>query len=200
MVLALIFLVAAFLVFFDMVQPAYGDLQTLKGKQLSMENFLQNEQTEVNQAKQLISQYQGESQAQQNLALAMPSGPSVAGALAQIYGIAQNNNIALQNIGFSPPTVRLQAQPAAQTGGASAQATLGQIVKPMGSITIQTTGAGSYENLKSFLSQLETNIRVFDVTSLSLQPVVVVATGKGAAASQDLFTYNFTVATYYQLP
>jgi hypothetical protein len=45
---------------------------------------------------------------------------------------------------------------------------------------------------------LETNIRIFDLKGLSLQPALVGAAGKGA--SQNLFTYTMAVAVYYQTP
>ena len=200
MLLALFFLVAAFLILFDLIQPTYGDLQTKKGTQLSEQTFLTNEQQVVNQAKNLISQYESESQAQNNLVLAMPSGPNVASALAQIYGIATNNGVTVSNISLGPPTVSLQSQ--AQAAGTQGALTPGQILKPMGMFSIQLTAVGSYESLKNFLAQLETNIRVFDLTGFSLQGAAAPApSGKAAAAAtSDLFSYNFSINTYYQLP
>lgn len=204
MLLALLFLVAAFLIFFDLIQPTYGDLQTKKGKQLSSENFLRDEQHVIDQAKKLIAQYQTESQAQDNLALAMPSGPSVANALAQVYGIAQNNNLTVQSIALSPPMIQLQNQSQGQASagarGAPTSFSGSQIIKPMGTLSLQVTALGSYESFKNFASQLEANIRLFDLTGLSLQPVGAVATGKGSSAASNFFTYNITVVTYYQLP
>ncbi len=199
MLIALAFLVAALFTFFDFIQPTYGHLQTKKGTELSSENFLSNEQQIVGQAKTLISQYENEGAVQDSLALAMPSGPNIASALAQVYGIALNNNVAIQSVGITSPMVELQNQ--AQQAGASAGLPAGQGTKQMGTFSLQIAAAGSYENFKSFLSQLEMNIRIFDLTALSIQPPQSgVLNGKGSAASSDLFTYNFTVATYYELP
>jgi len=44
---------------------------------------------------------------------------------------------------------------------------------------------------------LETNIRIFDVTAISLQPAALAAT-KTQAANSDMFNYTITVVTYYQ--
>ncbi len=200
MLLALFFLVAAFLILFELIQPTYGDLQTKKGMQLSDQSFLTNEQQVVNQAKTLISQYESESQAQNNLGLAMPTGPNVASALAQVYGVATNNGVTISAISLGPPTISLQSQ--AQAAGAGGSLTPNQILKPMGTFSIQLTATGSYESMKNFLAQLETNLRIFDLTSLSLQGAATPSTnGKGAAAATpDLFTYSFSIGTYYQLP
>ena len=196
MLLSVALLAGALLVYFDLIQPVYGDLQTKKGKQLSSQDFLISEQTVVSQAKKLISQYDSASQAQGSLGLAMPSGPDIAGALAQIYGIAQNNAFTVKSINISPPVIRPQsAQPSGGGAGAGSQ-----LVKPMGSIMFQLSAIGSYENLKNFVSQLEANIRIFDLTSLSIQSAApAAATGK-VNTNQDLFTYSLTAITYYQLP
>ena len=187
MIIFLVFLVAAFLVFFDLIQPTYGDLQDKKAAQASSANLLSAQQQSITQAKKMISQYANESQAEGNLALAMPTGPDLSAALAELYGTAQNNNITIQSVGIVAPTVKL-------TASSTGQATL---VKPMGTFPIQVAALGSYENLKNFLSQIETNIRIFDLTALSVQPAPGTA---GHASAADFFTYNFTVTTYYQTP
>ncbi len=196
MLIALLFLAAALFVFFDLVQPTYGVLQEKKGTEASTQILLANEQKMIGQAKNLISEYQNASQAQSDLALAMPSGPSVANALAQVYGIAAANNVSVQSIAVAPPAVQL---PAAAAGGTTASSS--RVTKPMGSLSIQFAAVGSYESLKSFLAALETNLRIFDVAAFSLQPSAPAApTAKGAGNTQDLFTYNITVVTYYQIP
>lgn len=196
MILALALLIASLLAFFDLIQPTYADLQTKKGTELASKNFLATEQRTVDQAKDLLAQFQTESQAQDNLSLAMPSGPNVAGALAQLYGIAQNNSVAIQSVNVSPTNLQLQSQAAK----AVAQGAV-NVVKPLGTISFQVTAAGNYGSIKNFLSQIEANIRIFDVTVLSIQPSGnAPVTAKGISATPDLFTYNITVVTYYQLP
>lgn len=202
MLLSLLFLAAAFLIFFDLIQPAYGDLQAKKGKQTSAQAFLVQEGQTIAQAKKLIDQYANATAASDNLSLSMPSGQNLAGALAQIYGIAQNNGVAIQSIGVSPPVIAAtQPQQArGQAQAAAAPLTPSQIVRPTGAISFQIAAAGSYEGLKAFLAGIETNIRVFDLTNLSIQSALVTPGGKAGAATADFFTYNITVVTYYQLP
>ena len=117
----------------------------------------------------------------------MPSGEDVAGALTQIEGIAENNGIVITSIAVSPPAVQVK------TG-----ATQSTTMKPLGSFTFNVTASGSYESFKNFLSELETNIRIFDVKTISLQPSARAAVAGKAAPSPDMFTYAITVATYYQ--
>lgn len=187
--LSLLFVVAALLVLFDLVEPAYGDLMAMKGELATGQGFLSQEQSIITKTQNLISQYQSDSTAKNNLALAMPSGPDVSGALAQIYGLATANNLVVQNITVSAPSVQAAA---ARTGAP----TLAEIVKPQGSITFQFSAVGSYENMKSFLAGLESNIRIFDIKTLSLQPGT---SGVKGLTGTDVFTYSVAVTTYYQL-
>lgn len=198
MIVFLVFILAAFLVFFDLLQPTYTDLQNKKGTEASSENFLASEQQAVAQAKKLIGQYESESQAESNLALAMPTGPDVAAALAEIYGIAQDSGVTVQNVQVGAPTVQLANQ--AQSGNVTSSAGQVQIVKPLGTFPLQVIALGSYENVKNFLSQLETNIRIFDLTMLSMQPTPGAIPGVKTATASDFFTYNLTITTYYQTP
>jgi len=146
--LALLFLVAAFVLFFELIEPAYGNLQMLKGQELSDQQFLSSEQQLVTSAKNLLTAYQSEGQAQANLALAMPSGPDVSGALAQVYGIAIANGISVSSIGISTPVVQLPP-PGAMSG--STPLTASQIVAPIGTISFQVSATGSYEDLTELL-------------------------------------------------
>jgi Tfp pilus assembly protein PilO len=192
--LGLTFIVVALLVLFDFIEPTYGDLENAKAQEQSDQAFLVSGQTLINQAKTILATYQSDTTAEQDLALAMPSGPNVAGAIAQIYGIAANNGITIQSLGITPPTI--QTPPTLSNN----LLTSGQIVKPVGNYSFQIGATGSYESLKSFLLQLQSNVRIFDVTSFSLQAANTASNGKAAVGNQDLFTYSITVATYYQLP
>jgi Tfp pilus assembly protein PilO len=182
--LALLFAIVALVVLLELVEPAYASFQTLKGELAGEQAFLATETQAVAQAQTLVNQYQGQSQSAQTAALAVPTGEDLAGALAQIYGLAANNGIVIQTVGISAPT--LQAQSAASSST--------DLVQPLGTLTFQLSAIGSYESLKSFLSGLATNVRIFDVQSLSISP------GAGTpGTSGDIFNYSITVATYYQI-
>ena len=196
------FIVVAFIVFFDLLQPAYANLETAKSQELSQDNFISNEQQIVSQVKSLISSYASQSAGQQSVGMALPSGENLAGALAQIYGLASADNIAVKNIGIAVQAPQPQAATAPSSavassgGGQIAQAAAGgSIVKGVGIINLQITAEGSYEGFKSFLHGLETNIRIFDMKSFSIQQSSLAF---GKAVNPDNFIYNIGVATYYQ--
>ena len=92
--LAFLFIVAAFVCFFDLVQPEYQNVEALRSQQLGEAAYLTSQTTLVKQAQTVLNTYQN-AQGTTNIGLAMPSGEDVAGALAQIQGIATNNGITI---------------------------------------------------------------------------------------------------------
>lgn len=194
-IIAALIIVAALVVYFEFIIPAYTTLQSIKGQEESEATLYSNEQQVVSKVQSLLATYQNDASSSQAVAMALPVGPDVSGALAQIYGIATNANVTIQGAQISIQAVQTNAAPAAATVGAVAAS--GSIVKPVGTVSFQVTGSGSYESFKSFLQGLETNIRIFDVTAISLQPATIAAT-KTQAANPDMFNYTITVVTYYQ--
>jgi Tfp pilus assembly protein PilO len=192
--LAFLFVLAAFISFFDLVQPTYNDMTALRSKQLGEENYIQSQTALVKQVQTILTTYETEAQGAGNVGLAMPSGEDVAGALAQIQGIAANNGIAIGNIAVTPPAIQINAA----TGIAAASSSSG-LLKPLGSFNFKLTASGSYESFKNFLSEIETNIRIFNVEAVSLQPIAAAPSASGKAVlSNDMFNYIVTIATYYQ--
>jgi len=193
-------LIAALVVYFEFVVPAYTDLQAVKGQVQSEQALYANENQVATKVKSLLASYQSDAASSQAVAMALPVGPNVAGALAQVYGIAANTGITLQGTGISVQAVQATTPPPSSDASSSALADVaaaGSIVKPIGSVSLQVTGSGTYENLKNFLNGLATNIRIFDVTAISIQPGPTAA-GKAQVGTQDMFNYTITVVTYYQ--
>lgn len=196
--IALLLLVAALVVFFDLIEPEYTTVQSLRGQAESIQIQLANEQNIVKQVQGIVSTYQSQSAQVQEVNLAMPIGQDSSEALAQIYGIAANSGLSIQNLAISA-----QASSAGGAGTAGAVASgaarsAGAVIKPKGSLSFQITAVGNYEALKTFLKGLENNIRVFDVTGIGINPVATINGPSSAGTTQDLFTYTITVVAYYQ--
>lgn len=183
-VLALVFVVAAFVIFFEFIQPAYGDALALRGEERSRSLFLENQRKVIDEVKNLVSAYEGEKDLERVVSAVIPLDPELGEAIAQLNGLAIINKIAPQSFSVTASVIENVAPPAV---GGEAPATL---IKPIGTLHLQTRLVGSYGDFKAFLRNLESNIRLFDVKVLTLQPA-----GK---PDQDLYAYDLTVATYYQ--
>lgn len=192
-VLAILILVGAVVVFFELVQPEYTTLMTLKGKQASEQDLLTSQKKLVTQAQSVLATYQSQASSTQAVNLAMPMGQNSATAIAQIYGLATNSALSIQGISISLQN----ASQSTQTNSNSS--TTSSLLRAKGSVTFQISASGSYEALKTFLQGLEANVRVFDVTGLSVHPVnAVTSNGVSQASTQDLYTYSITAVAYYQ--
>jgi Tfp pilus assembly protein PilO len=186
MMVALLFIVGAFIFYFDFISPAYQDMEALKGKLVSEQNLLAQESTMVKQVQKNINSYNNATQAQSLISQFLPSTQDISGAVTQIYGIAGINNMSIQSISISPASI---IPPTVSNSSSSVN------IKSFGSITFSFSVSGSYESIKSFIYDIETNMRIFDIKSLSISPV---QSAQGSSAPKDLFTCNLSIQTYYQ--
>ncbi len=197
--LALLLLVLAAIGFFEFVKPAYANLMALKGKAVAEATLLANEQQLAAKAQSVLTAYEAQSSSTQAVDLALPVGPDSADAIAQLYGVASASGLQVANVGIAVSAAprNTVASTAYITNGTST--TAAAVIKPYGTITFQLSATGSYEALKTFLQGLEQNVRVFDVTALSIHPVATLTTsGATLLGTQDLYTYSITATAYYQ--
>jgi len=184
-IVSLLLLVGAFVVFVNYVQPAYTDVSDTNARILSEEAFL-NEQTNIiKKVEEATGSYEQGIDARKQIALALPAAPEIASAIHQLGGIAQINNLIPHSFAVTLPTAASQGARAADDLQKKFSTD-----RPVSSVTIRMELAGSYEDFKRFLGNVETNIRIFDVKAISFQPV-----GK---PTQNLYSYTLTVAAYYQ--
>jgi Tfp pilus assembly protein PilO len=190
--IAIFFVIIAIIILFDWIEPEYSNMMTIKAQLLGEQAFLSSEQQTATQVKNLVSSYETQSQsaAATNIALAIPPSQDLAGALAQIYGLAQASGLTVSGVGISAPSV----------SGSQITSSSTATIQPLNRISFQVSAAGSYEALKNFVSSLETNVRIFDLKSFSMNSISSASSGgrSGNANSQDFFSYSFSVATYYQ--
>jgi Tfp pilus assembly protein PilO len=207
MIIGLLFLVGALLIYFYLIQGEYESSQNLKAKLNSKQDFLDKEKNTVLQVQKLIDSYK-QSQNQQNpqagISLALPTSQDVAGATAQLSGLAQQSASNLQSITVSILPAQVAKSAAAKKGVATEGNFQDTLQKPLGTISFALKLTGGYESIKSFISLLETNLRIFDLRSFTITPVAVkesVSPLRGETTpGASIFTYEVGVNTYYQNP
>jgi Tfp pilus assembly protein PilO len=173
---AFVMIIGALVVFFNLIQPAYRESQETKGQILSKEIALKNEQNAATQVQNLIDQYRGDQSPQIAVSNALPPANDQSQVVYQLQALAGMNRLAVQSISASQPG----AKPLSKTS----------LVKPVGVISAQIRVAGSYANFKAFLTSIESNIRLTDVSSLVVSPI--------GQPNQDFYNFDLTLSTYYQ--
>lgn len=185
MVVTLFCLVAAAVVFFQFVRPAYLETQTVRAEVISRQEFLEEQRASIESAQKLIERYRSDTQVQETVSRVLPATPDVGGALYQIASIAGQYNVQILSTTAQTPQLSLSA-PSARSSSTATSA-----VRPLGIATFQVRFNARYDDLKPLLEKLESNVRLMDITAISVAPA---ATGSAGALSVDL-----TVATYYQV-
>lgn len=183
MVVTLLCLVAAFVIFFQFIRPAYIEAQGVRAEVIARENLLDQQSAAIAEVRQLIEKYRADAAVQETVSQVIPGKPEVGGALYQLTAIASQYNISLQSTTANAPQLSLanNARRASSTVGA---------VRPLGVATFQVRFAASYNDLQEFLDRLENNVRIMDVTAIAITQTA----GGNGQLSVDL-----TVATYYQV-
>lgn len=185
-VVSLLLVVAALTIFANFSLPAYREMVELKGKLWSMEALRQEQEAVIKNLQNLIAAYGEAQEVQQTVSLALPLEPELAGALAQLNGLVSVNNLSPQAYTIAAPAAVLSEE--ARRAEVKREITFQPF--NVGTVNFGLRLAGSYGDFKKFLSQLETNVRVFDIKSLSLH--------SAGRPEQDTYNFELTVATYYQ--
>ncbi len=197
MIIGSILMVGTIMLYFQFIQPAYENVQGIKAGLLSEGAFLRDEESVIQQVKNLISSYQSQTQIQQAVSIALPIQEDVAGAIAQISGIATQSAMSITSMNVSTVAPQIKQKAASGVAGAPAEDSFqSTLQKPIGTTSLKITLVGGYENLKSFIALLETNLLVFDVKSISLKPLAQASNTK--IIVRDAFEYEVAVTTYYQ--
>ena len=188
MLLSLVLIMAALMMYFQFIGPAYDDSQKVKSEQLGHSVLLRGEQAAIKKVQDLISAYQTQSEVQGALSLALPTEEDVAGALAQVHGIAKNTGLQLQSASVSGQGQQVDPLRATATGMQRFS-----LQRPIGATSIVLQLSGPYEGFKEFLGLLENSLRIFDVDNIIVNP----GSDSGGRPS-GLYSFNLSVRTYYQ--
>jgi len=181
LVASLVMVFAALIVYFNYTTAEYGVADQIRSDVAARQELITSQKDAIGQVNKLIKDYTGTSQLREIVSLALPPTPEQSSVFHQVASMASMNKLFLQSFAISPP--------AAQSVGATTTA----IIRPIGTMSFQFRVIGAYADFKGFLNNLETNIRVFDVRSISVSPLTVKQT-------QDFFGFDVTVVTYYQNP
>ena len=167
---------AAAVVYGVVFVPAYREINTLRGTVSAREDALAAQREIIREAQILIAEYENLQALEETVSLALPRGERLAPAVSHLAAIARMSGVRIEALSVRPRPLRAPSQNAAR--------------KNIGTLEIHMKAEGSYEGLRAFFAMLETNVRVMDLETLSLN--------RTGAAAQNLLTGNAVVTTYYQ--
>jgi Tfp pilus assembly protein PilO len=183
-IFSVISLVAAGAIFMLYTKPTYDGVQS-QNAQIAQYDQALEKATELQQLKQtLLSRYNTFNPSDiDRLQKLLPDHVDNVRLILDLDSLAGKHGMALQNVAVSSAESNSNTtQTASGAIGASKQ--------KYDSLTIKFTTQGTYDTFKSFIADLEKDLRVVDLVSLSLSN----ASGSGQNA---LYTYDITLRTYW---
>jgi Tfp pilus assembly protein PilO len=183
-IVSLICLVAAGAIFMLYTKPNYDGVQS-QNAQIAQYDQALEKATELQQLKQtLLSRYNTFNPSDiERLQKLLPDHVDNVRLILDLDSLAGKHGMALQNVAVSGAEAKANtAQTASGAIGASKQ--------KYDSLTIKFTTQGTYDTFRSFLADIEKDLRIVDLVSLDLSN----ATGAG---DNRIYTFDITLRTYW---
>lgn len=182
---SLLLIAASIGVFVAFVKPKYDALQTVRNSVSSANTNLQTADKLAESREALISTYNSISKADlDNLQTLLPDTVNNIRLIIQINSLATKNGLSLlRNVEYQSE----QDAPAAAQDAAESSA------RPYGEFTIAFQTSGQYQNFLSFISDLEKNLRLVDITKVEF----TTNDSPTAQTAASNITYKISLKTYW---
>ena len=184
LVIALAMIFAAIVIYFNLTMPEYDSADIVRGDVYARQEFVDGQKSAIEQVQKLIADYSSNSGLKNTISMALPFDINEAGIFHTIRGLAELNRMAIKSFSISQPAAQNIGNTFSGVGSSTA------VVRPVGIINFQFRVAGAYEDFKSFLGNLETNIRIFDLRSITVAP--------SDDADRNNYEFDIGATAYYQ--
>ncbi|MFA6215883.1 MAG: type 4a pilus biogenesis protein PilO [Patescibacteria group bacterium] len=167
-----------FLGYYFILEPKYNEVGVGGKYNLStMQEELNKRKAYLDNLRKLNNNYQNINQTEiEKLKQILPSDQDIPGLFVQLQSLAEESGLLLAGVSIN------EVPEAKKIAKGSSEA----VIKKLNvSLNLISTGKGSYEEVKIFLTALEDNLRLFDVNSVYFAP-------DSANYSINLFTYYYS--------
>lgn len=175
--LSLIMFIGGMFLFFFLLLPAWQDMNTARDKSAKAVEELEDWNSIIANIDQLSADYERSKDNLDKLALAIPSDSQVPELLIQLGEIAKRNGLVVSDIKF------------AVKGETPAE----QLKNPSKIKILETnlTVEGAYPDFKKFLGDIEKNVRLTDVMSVSF------SSGEKEETGSKIIKFDLVLNNYY---
>ncbi len=174
---AVFMIIASLFVYSSLIRPAYSEIKNLRSEVAGRLDLINRNKASIEQVQKLLSEYESISQAKEMTSLVLPSEQNISQAVNQIVSLISLNGLSAELLAVQQLAIKPSAQP--------------NLVKGTGTLRFNLRLAGGYENFKTFLQNLETNINLMDLANLKIEQGVKTKAG-------DSFSYTMIIDSYYQ--
>ena len=190
----IIFILIAGTLFFVLVRPLYSDTSKLRTDINVYNTALDNSKDLQTTRDALLTNYQNITTEDKNRLLEfLPNSVNNIGLILQIERIAKIHNMTISDITFNVE------KPGATTKGSSVSIKTNDpnANKPFGIFPFEFSTDGTYEDFVGFLTDIERNLRLVDVKSVTFAVPTQVASKNNPDFNANIYSYSLKVETYW---
>ncbi len=190
----IILLGLAIALFFIFTNPIYNDISKLKAEVASYNEALDNSKALENERDKLTAKYNAiDKDDLMKLEKLLPENVDNIRLILEIEQLALPYGMVLKDVKYNAgDKVDANAEGVVQ-GGNIAKDT----PKDYGIFDLEFSTMGTYDNFISFTKDLESNLRIVDMSSISFLSTPAVAPAGSKVISSEVYTYNFKIKTYW---
>lgn len=181
--------VTGFVVF---VSPTMGEISTLKGQILSYDKALDNSKSLDIEREKLTKKYNSiDPNNLTKLEKLLPDNVDNIRLILEVEKLASPYGMVLRDVKYD--TIKKTEEDAQPTEVFQGSDTNTPAQNDYGTWDLEFSTEGSYTNFLNFLRDLESNLRIVDISSIQFSSVA----GTGANTAADVYKYGFKVKTYW---
>ncbi len=196
-IMPIILIGIAIAVFFTFTNPIFNDISTLKAQVTSYDEALNNSKALENERDKLTQKYNSiNPENLTKLAKLLPENVDNIRLILEIEQIAAPHNMILKDVKYSTPSNANSVTSASSSNGVLGGNTVSKSVpKDYGIFELEFSTSGTYDNFINFTKDLESNLRIVDISSVEFSSEGSSSGGK--STTSDIYKYNFKIKTYW---
>jgi len=122
----------------------------------------------------------------EDISLALPIKENYGQILSEIQFLAQKNNLTIEDLSFQKGIIKNE------------EVEENSLFIPCSTIVVSLKGKGYYSEIKSFLKDIESDIRLMDVERIDLTKRILGLPNKRVKTNNPLISFSATISTYKQ--
>lgn len=181
--------ITGFVVF---VSPTMGEISTLKAQVLSYDKALNNSKSLDVEREKLTKKYNSiDPNNLAKLEKLLPDNVDNIRLILEVEKLASPYGMVLRDVKYD--TIKKTEEDKQPTEVFQGSDTNTPTQNDYGTWDLEFSTEGSYTNFLNFLKDLESNLRIVDISSIQFSSV----SGTGANTATDVYKYGFKVKTYW---
>lgn len=182
--------------FFVFTNPIYNNISALNSDVASYNGALDNSKMFENERDKLTSKYnQIDPENLVKIKKLLPDNVDNIRLILEIGQIALPYGMVLKDVKYS--VIDSNTSTTATTGTVIKGGSIPETSKNYGIFDLEFSVSGTYDNFISFTKDLESNLRIVDISSITFSSNTGSAGNNPKTSLSDIYKYDFKIKTYY---